>query len=197
MGAQRRTWDAQVCTRPSACGQALQWPALALALCPHPRLPPSLAWRAGASQARSAPRTAGHAWPSLHGGARALMRACRRPQGLSVADYERRKEEAADGILERLERHLPGLRAATLFREARRSRPGPRLHHSGVQGGCAHSATCWGMRQLLGGSATMRAAVRCLHTPGAACHVSKVPSPCWRLAQCDEQRLLCRAASAV
>ncbi len=77
------------------------------------------------SLARSAPGTAGHAWPSLHGGARLSTRARRRPQGLSAADYERRKEEAADGILERLERHLPGLRAATLFREARRSGPGP------------------------------------------------------------------------
>ena len=38
-------------------------------------------------------------------------------QGLSVAEYERRKEEVADGVIARLERHLPGLKAATLFRE--------------------------------------------------------------------------------
>lgn len=38
-------------------------------------------------------------------------------QGLSVAEYERKKEEVADGVIARLERHLPGLKAATLFRE--------------------------------------------------------------------------------
>lgn len=38
-------------------------------------------------------------------------------QGLSVAEYERKKEEVADGVVARLERHLPGLKAATLFRE--------------------------------------------------------------------------------
>ena len=36
-----------------------------------------------------------------------------------MAEYERRKEEAADGIVARLERHLPGLKAGTLFREVR------------------------------------------------------------------------------
>lgn len=39
-------------------------------------------------------------------------------QGLSVAEYERKKEEVADGLVARLERHLPGLDSATLFREA-------------------------------------------------------------------------------
>ena len=38
-------------------------------------------------------------------------------QGLPVAEYERKKEEVADGVVARLERHLPGLKAATLFRE--------------------------------------------------------------------------------
>ncbi|KAK9827277.1 hypothetical protein WJX81_007326 [Elliptochloris bilobata] len=38
-------------------------------------------------------------------------------KGLSVAEYERKKVEVADGIVARLERHLPGLKAATLFRE--------------------------------------------------------------------------------
>ena len=42
-------------------------------------------------------------------------------QGLPVAEYERRKEEVADSIIARLERHLPGLKAATLFREVRRT----------------------------------------------------------------------------
>ena len=41
-------------------------------------------------------------------------------QGLPVAEYERRKEEAADAIIERIEAALPGrprLRKATIFRE--------------------------------------------------------------------------------
>lgn len=42
-------------------------------------------------------------------------------QGLSIAEYDRRKEEVADGIIARLERHLPGLKAATLFREVRQT----------------------------------------------------------------------------
>jgi prolycopene isomerase len=41
------------------------------------------------------------------------------PQGLDPAAYEAKKEEVADEIVARLEAIIPGLKAATTFREVR------------------------------------------------------------------------------
>ena len=38
-------------------------------------------------------------------------------QTLSVAEYERKKEEVADSLVKRVEAYLPGLAEATVFRE--------------------------------------------------------------------------------
>ena len=40
-------------------------------------------------------------------------------QGLSRDEYESKKEEVADTLVKRLEKYLPGLHAATVYREAR------------------------------------------------------------------------------
>ena len=45
-------------------------------------------------------------------------------QGMSPAEYERKKEEVADALVARVEAHLPGLSAATVFREV----GSPRTH---------------------------------------------------------------------
>ena len=39
-------------------------------------------------------------------------------QGLSREEYEAKKEQVADSLVERLEQFLPGLHAATVYREA-------------------------------------------------------------------------------
>ncbi len=39
-------------------------------------------------------------------------------QGLSPAEYERKKEEVADSIAARLEPYFPGIRKAIVFRHA-------------------------------------------------------------------------------
>lgn len=42
---------------------------------------------------------------------------CSTFQGLSRQEYEAKKERVADALVHRLEPHLPGLQAATLYRE--------------------------------------------------------------------------------
>ena len=45
------------------------------------------------------------------------MMGCAALQGLEPQEYERRKEATADALVKRLEAFLPGLHAATIFRE--------------------------------------------------------------------------------
>jgi len=169
----------------SASVQALRWPALALALGPHLRLPLSLAWRAGARW-----HEARRAQPAMHGPACTAARGYRRVRAGGRRACRRRTTSGG--------RRRPQTASSSASSATCRGSGRPRC--SGRRAAAApvpptlrwQGATCRGLRQPCSSGARAAAppAVRCLHMPGAACHVSRVPSPCRRHAQCDEQRRL-------